>query len=480
MKQLYSFFSPENKWKVIAFIAVIKIALFAFFAFELHHQWSDDLRAGSWAVATGDSKGYYAPSDNFVTNGVYNSNCRMPGVLPLYAPLAWVFGTTNAKDAVTILQLLVSIISVYVLGLIALQWTKNNWAFLFTILIYSVSSFVSIWDNFLMADSFSTSFFIFSVYFLWKGLKADHKWSVVLSGAFLVWAVFFRQIFLIVYPMVAIIMLVEKRKEFRQLVLHGVAFILPLIAAIGLWMNYQSRHLDETAILAAPVENCYSTYTPQYQKIYGLLLHMGYGEPFWDKGTVSRWMLNYNEKDKTPSIPDRHFNSAMNLDSLTQLRWEYEEFVQEKDPTIKDELGKAIITKVDRLDEVYKSENKISFYVFNRLRLFRLFILPMKIDNLPLPSLANMNVFEKIIKVFYLALFTVVCIFGLLSVIQTMMSARYAYRIWWIIPLSILLSLSVVLGYIEQRYFVPVYPFLTLALAIFVARFFKGKATTLN
>lgn len=473
MKKIISHINPSNTLKVLGFIFVVKLFIFIFFNAEFHSHWDPKMLSGDLAVATGDTRSYYAASENFAEHGVYNNNCRMPGVLPIYAPLHWMFGPEMAKDAVVILQFIVGIIAVLVLGKLAWKWTKSKVVFLFTIMLYSLSSFVSIWDHFLMADSFSTSFFIFSVYYLWKGLKNYNWYFVLLSGMFLAWAVFFRQIFLVVYPVVAILILLENYRTWKTMIINGALFIAPLLVSIGLWVNHQSNHLSQAYFLVSPVSDCYATYTDEYQSLSLFMIHMGYGEPFWEKGSVVRWMMVYNENDEVPPIPERHFNNEMNLDSLKALRLEYHIYQNTENGPIKNVIGKDLIARVNRYENAYKQNNKWGYYIFNRLRLFRLFVLPMQVDNLPLPALHKMNILEKGAKIFYLLLFSLVALVGLLVVIQDLFFTKSSYRWWWCIPLSILLTLSLILGFVEQRYFVPIYPFLLIGLAIFVARFFR-------
>lgn len=473
MRKLISHINPANTWKVLGLIFIVKIFIFIFFNAEFHHNWDQKMLSGQFAVATGDTKSYYGAAENFAEQGIYNSNCRMPGVVPIYTPLHWLFGAESAKDAIVFLQLIISIISVLVLGKLSWKWTGSRVVFLFTIILYALSSFVSIWDHFLMADSFSTSFFIFSVYYLWKGLKNYNWFFVFLSGLFLAWAVFFRQIFLVVYPIIALLIFIENYRTWKTMIINGVLFIMPLMVSIGLWVVHQNRHLENSYFLVRPVSECYSTYTPEYQSLSLFMIHLGYGEPFWEKGSVVRWMMVYNDKDEVPPIPERHFNSEMNLDSLKVLRDEYHMYQQEDDELIKESIGNSLRSRINRYEAAYQEHNKLGYYVLNRLRLFRLFVVPMQVDNLPLPALHQMNILEKAAKLFYLVLFSIVALVGLLAVIQDLFFVKSNYRWWWLVPISVLVTLSLILGFVEQRYFVPIYPFLLIGLSIFVARFFK-------
>jgi hypothetical protein len=109
----------------------------------------------------------------------------------------------------------------------------------------------------------------------------------------------------------------------------------------------------------------------------------------------------------------------------------------------------------------------------NRLRHAQQLLVPLRIDNLPGPAFHEMNVFEKIIKIFYLVLFTVVVIGGMLVMVGLFFTRNNSERWWWMLPLGLVFALTMILGFVEQRYLVPVYPFMIVAVAFAISRFIK-------
>lgn len=458
-------------WLPVVF--VIKAVLFAYFGGQFYGHWEPALLTKGIAVSTGDSPGYYNPAEHFVQGEGYDSACRMPALVPLYAPFSFLLGADNAKVAMVVLQFLLSVISVIALGRWAQFLWKKPYVFQGVVLLYSISSFVSIWDHYLMSDSFSTSFFIFSLYFLSRHFEKESYRFVFLSGLFLAWAVFFRQVFLIAYPAVALLLFFGEKKNFTAFFKSGLAFIFPLTLAVGMWSQYTKVKTGERIWLVAPLENCFATYTGEYQALAGFMIDMGYGEPFWTEGSLPQWMLRSRENMPMPPVPERHFTSVCNADSLVLLREQYRMFIRSSGAQ-QDSIGQIIQSRVKLYREVYKSEHPLNFYFLNRLRHAKIFLLPMRVDNLPGPSYPEMNPLEKAVKIFYIFLFGVVVIFGVIAMIlQMRKSVRIA--LWYLIPFSIFIALALVLGYVEQRYFVPVYPLMVVTSVAAIVGFIEKQ-----
>lgn len=456
----------------IPIISSIKLILFCYFAFQFAGHWEQDMLSNHLVVKTGDSSGYYAPCENAIEQGWYNSTCRMPGGLPVYGVLRLLLSKESAELGVIIIQFIVSIISVFILGLFAEKVFQKKWIFPLTVLIYSFSTFVSIWDHYLLSDSFSTSFAIFSVYFLKKYFDTTSRIALLGSAIFLVWAIFFRQIFLVFFPVVAIVILYKNGKNVKQWVVDGFLYILPLVVSIGIWSSYTKSISGNRILLTTPIENCFSTYNPAYLSVTSLLIDMGYGEPFWTEGSVTQWIIRSKEDAKMPLIPARHFNSQMNLDSLIQLRQNYRLFLN-ADEEGRDSLQSVIVESTRRYSSAYKKENAFSYYFINKLRHIKIFVFPLRLDNLPGPAFSQMNVIEKLVKVFYLILYTLVGSIGFILLLFSWGSFNTQQRLFMLFPAVLVFSLAVILGFVEQRYFVPVYPFLVVLIAYYIQRFFK-------
>ena len=86
-----------------------------------------------------------------------------------------------------------------------------------------------------------------------------------------------------------------------------------------------------------------------------------------------------------------------------------------------------------------------------------------------------MNVLQKIVKSGYLLLLLLINGFALMSVLLALIQRRFVILAFALLPLGIALFLALLLGYIEQRYLVPVYPFFLVLAVWFVGDFLMVK-----
>ena len=97
-------------------IFLYKLLLFVVMTIEIYA--NKGAIQGVFAIE-GDTFGYFEPIRNWVDGLGYGSPCRMPGLLPIFAPLYALFGNIWAQNIFIILQLLCSCMSIYLLGLIS-------------------------------------------------------------------------------------------------------------------------------------------------------------------------------------------------------------------------------------------------------------------------------------------------------------------------------------------------------------------------
>ncbi len=453
----------------VVFVLVFKVSLFSYFALQHYRHWDQDKLVNGLAVVTGDTFGYYISATNFAEGKGYDNFCRMPGILPLYAPVAALLGEDIGKVWMVFCQLILSIISIFILAQWANDVFKLKLIYPITLVLYTISSFTSVLDHLLMADSLSISFFIFSLYFLKKGLDSGVSRFIFFAGVFLAWSVFLRQIMLVVYPVVALLIVFKFDKNWKQLIASGFIFIIPLVLALGAWSQYTFTQSGRRLILAAPVQECYSTYTLQYQEASGLLIDMGFGEPFWTEGSVPKWFFRDEKNAPVPIISDRHFHAAFTLDSLISLRNEYRDFAIQTD-TEKQKTSAQLLEKIRSCRLDYRANHVFDYYVLNKLRHVRVFLFPLRLENFPGPAFNEMNFLGKALKFFYLLFFSVVAPLGIFALLLVWRRSDNEVRVWTLFPFTIFIALAPVLGFVEQRYFAPIYPLCVVGCALLMSR----------
>jgi hypothetical protein len=459
--------TDKRKWLVLAI--AIKALLFGYFALEFKTNWPDrDIQSGI-VVFYQDSYTYYTPIEEWVDKGVYRGACRMPGLLPLYAPFYAVLGPIKARVVMILLQLLLDAIATCCLALLAYRFFESKRIAHWTFSIAAISSFTSVWNNYAVSDSFAVSMLVFAFYTMHQfGQKRQFRF-LFLSALWIAWSIFFRPIHLLALPILGIYVLYIlqpfKTKNF-EFIKVGFIWLLPLTLAIGLWTFRNWKAFDKIIPLQEDPSICYYNLQDFHLAVRDNVVAWGCDFQEWSLNTEFAWLLDSSDQS-LPKVPQRIYTTAMNADSLMLLKANYHMALQADRQNLSDLPSKSqlVIEQARRFLAAYKAEHAWDYYFVNRLRLLKLFLFPGRLDNLPLPARADMNVFQFAIKLFYLLLLSVVILFGVLSFGLLFIKKHRDVLILLAFPLTHIVVLGVYLGYAEQRYLTPAYPFLIILTA---------------
>ncbi len=130
-----------------------------YYMLELHFMGQVGAPTGVWGIYYDDS--YFAPVRNFIHEGSYTPDDRMPGLGIIYLPLALFFTQVKALNIFILAQVLVSALSVYVLAITARRAFNHNFFFYTVFYLYLISPFTAISDSSPASESFCTSLLIF-------------------------------------------------------------------------------------------------------------------------------------------------------------------------------------------------------------------------------------------------------------------------------------------------------------------------------
>lgn len=477
-KSFYNKHPFAVKWITLA--VIIKSALFILFAFNFIQNWPARWVVNSIFIVSGDTYGYYDPVESFVNGTGYNTFCRMPGLLPIYAPLYFIFGSVWGKTIVIVLQLLFGAFSVYFLARAAEIIFKNRSLFYITFFLYAFSSFVSIWDHYGYSDSFSTSFLIFSFYLFVSYLHTKKIRPLVLSGSFLAWSVFFRPVNLMVFGFFLFILFVWQLKQFRSYVKHAFLFILPFLIVLIFWSCSNYYKYNKIILLQGSFSECYGgALAEDHLAIRNLIIAWGGDFQEWALGAETEWFFTKHGdlRNRNP-FKEEHYTQAYTLDSLIYLKTNYDSVRTNSplNPDLDAALRHKTIAAAQRFHASYVAAHPLKYYLFNRLTFLRRFVFPSRLDNLPFPKFSEMHLYQKVMKLGYLMLLNFITTTGLIG----MFLGFSGKNIFQLIPLCIVVTLACILGFVEQRYLVPAYPFFCIYSAYFIfvskARFLRFKA----
>jgi len=467
--------SQRGKWLLI--VAGLKALIFVFLAFYFSKNWEPEKVVAGIAIHSGDTNSYLHPIIDAINGNGYTSICRMPGLLPIYGPLAYVFGPQTGEAVLVLLQFVLATIAVYTLSWWSYLLSASKRTFLAVLILASLSTFTAVWDHYIYMESLGVSALIIALYQVHSYVQKQKYKSLWLASVLLAWCVFLRPILLMVFPIVALFLLFHfygKTSVFDKLK-RVLILVLPLSLSIALWSSYTKSRTGERIFLQGSFEQCYRQMPEHHLHVRDLIIAWGGDFQEWSENTEFAWFIRKKENKKFV-FPARVFASAYNLDSLQALRLNYQLAASDSLSSEQKNVAMAkVIDSSDRFLESFKKEKPLDFWLKNRLLLLKKFIVPGHVDNLPFVSVNQMSPDQLIMKLWSVLLFHLVMILGTLSAVYLFFTQMKSYWLLAGFALATIFLLGPVLGFIEQRYLVPAYPLLLVCLVNSVSSFFGRR-----
>ena len=439
----------------LMFALLIKLAIFFYFVLQRDSQWNSTLVVEPWALKQLDTEWYFQPLDAMLDGSSYESVCKLPGFAPIYIPLRMVMSKAAAYNAICLLQMLLDAICTVLLALLAMRMFNIRAMFFVVLVGYGISTFISVRSNYVLSDSFCTSFLIIALYMLQRGMDTSSNWYIAGAGLFAMWSFEMRPVMLVVFP-VLIVLIAYYGRTWRNAITKVVLLMLPIsIATLAWWQHNWSTH-SRSLWLIAPVEECMTHYGPEAAAIRRFIIATGHDFQPWSQGSAAEWFLKRGiDLPEDSPFESNNFTSTYNLDTLIQLRTDYKRI--ENNKLVDPDFSTALIHRMDRCTASYTSEHAWQYYCTNRLNFLRMFLFPKRIDDLPLPARSSMNIGQIVVKMGSLLLLWTVhlgAIFGLFLAVM-----RFGWSmLWWAgVGASSIVVLSFI-GFIEQRYLTASYP----------------------
>ena len=450
--------SNKEERKFIFALIVFKCLIFSYLVFQYANYWESGTVEGL-AVHAGDTSGYFNPAESLAQGAGYSSVCRMPAFVPIYSAVSAVFNPYIAYQFVILLQCVFGILSVIWVARIAAHLGQNKRAYYIAGIIYASSLLIAVWDSMLLSDSLVNSFLIIAFY-LAVSFKNELNWKLVFwSSLFLTWSIFFRQIHVLFIPVLYFLML--KKDGFVK---TSLLFAIPILLAFGSWTSYNYSKTNRFIPLVDSFSSCYGYMPEQLVAIRDLVIAWGEDCQPWVPNSASNYLIAKDGCTISPSV-ERHYTTAYGAQEMKRLKEDYHRFYYELEGISKDSLGNEIISRARKYKSVYMHEHPSDYYVLNRFRLMKQFLFPARIDNIPGPAFAQMNVIQKGVKVGSYALLLLVNALALVLFIPVIL--KDLKNRWWLITGWLLFFvLGGVLGFIEQRYLVSCYFFFTIIVAV--------------
>lgn len=468
MKDKISIFENSSYW----IISIIALKFLSFYFF--HNQFQQNvIGMESWLAITPDTNAYYEPIRNWVNGFGYGNACRMPGLLPIYAPLYYLFGELWSNNLITIIQLICSTISLFLLAKTSKYFFPKVSPSI-VVLLYLSTPFISIYDHYGLSDSFSVSWMILGCYFFTQfrlETKTKKKYLyIILCAFFLIWASYMRQFNFFIFGMFGLLLLSDWIRKEKGIKPYVVTYSITAFLLILPWWLYNVKNDRPKIIFVEPINNCFDGY-PEYQ-LELRKLPMAWGGKFMVWGKEAEWFLRKTMEESEFPFSEQVFTSQYNLDSLKILRKKSLEIFYGEVQTDNENLEKKkkyIIDKSKLYLKSYKEEHPLDYYIFNKLKLLRKFLFSKEIV-LPFPPLEKMELYHIIIKILALLTTSYILILGLLnSLFKTNSKQKFLATVIWVYIFIIVCYM----GYIEYRYWETIFPFIVLFCADVSQRFIK-------
>ena len=468
---------PSRKvlWTAFLVLAIVKIFYFTLFIVDRNPRIIHSFVIQGIALKGGDTETYYSPLRSLIEEGTYSGMCRMPGLAPVYLPFRLVLSHEHTQVAIVFLQLIADIAVALLSSILCFRIFRSIPAFWFCVVLTALSPFVLVRANYLLSDSFCCSALILAAWFLYEFIQSRKISTLLICGAFLAWAVFLRQISLLILPCFLLILLTQIRTSLVQRLRYSILLFIPLSISITGWAIRNTTTYDRTILLVAPITECMGQLTPEFYSVRKLLLTMGQDIQPWKPGSAAHWFFTENVDYDCP-ISDKHFTASLSRDSILNLREDYWTIINSRSD--KEELSDRLIRTCSQYQQTYVSENAWNFHILNRAGFFFQFIFPTTIDDLPVPRLNEASIPAKVTKVSgYFLLIAIHAVF-LLSLIFFLVKRNSLVLIWSLFGLLPILFLSY-MGWIEQRYLATSHYFLILICSGFIAEL-AGKLRLFN
>ena len=475
---------PYNSWKWIFFALGIKFLMFLFFYNEGKKNLKPLSDKSYLAISTFDTWSYILPVENLMDGKGYSAKTtegkyipyayRLPGFVPVYGPFYFIAGRKTAMTIFILLQIIFDAISVYLLAKTSYNIFNSSKAFFITFMLYSASSFVSIYNHYFLSESFSVSFIIFSIYFFIKARKENPERNYFLAGLFITMSFLLRPI-AILYIVILFFIIVIFYKEAVQKIRYAVFFLLMFFCFELIWCvrNYIQfkKFYPLSSIFSSWSDSSAKIdfidyYSPQYTALRDLINAVGGDIQRWGKNPEMKWFVDKNNHSPIPENFTRLY-PLLNADSLLRIKDCYLK-TGNRITLSEDEKHCTDFTVryIHNFISFYKTEKKMDYYFLSRLKHMKRFLFPRMIPDFPFPKFEQMKRYQKLIKGGYYIFFLVLVITGLGGMVLAFLKKNLSMIQIAFLPLSIIAILSW-LGS-EPRYFAAIYPFFIVFLTYFI------------
>ncbi len=476
--------SDISNWKLFVLIAILlRGPLWLYFGHLVNVNLPLEQKLYSNFVLD-DYMYFFSPVDNFFRNGTFSYIGKIPftGRMPGYSAVYFLFRLLCSPQPATYcvvgVQFILSSLSVYVLALTAFKIFESKRVFYITYCLYILAVFPGFFDFIIVAESFSVSALIFTLYYLIKYIKeGNHTSHLVLSGAFLTWTIFLREytgLLIVIFPVALFLHhILIKKDSFIKAVKIGVLFCMPFIIADSAWIARNYKATGNFVPITSSDEDSYGKlYSQSWNAIDDLVYVWGENAAPFDPRGMSYYFREPADKGNY-MFPAAIFKnvSTYNADSLIHLRQLYGIYYFAKDTAIEHASEKRILYLCAIYKNDYISHNHFAYYITKPLKDIKYLTFFSGTGYLPMPSFSGCSMLEKVIKLAFTALYFIILLCSFAGILLYIFIDNLKGLIPRIILISCLSIVAVIIIYCpiqEPRYSVHLFMMLVLFASYFI------------
>lgn len=430
---------------------------------------------------SGDSNGYLEPIDKFWNTGVLFFPHRMPGYSFVYLFFSFFFDNVSSLNLMVLFQISMASISCLLMAHLAFLLTQRKLIFFITIIFAVCSTYLSWYDWYILTESLSTSVLIILVYVLIRfSLEGKKLFWMLLPGFLFAWLIFLRPVF---FPLcfVVFLLFLWKNENWKSSLLQILGFILPFLIVESIWIaaNYQWHHKFipfQESFLGPTQSNVF------YEPAFLFIQSWGGNYLWWEPGAHIRYFgvgtdsISYYDK-ATIRFPELIFTSQFNQDSLESMSEKLEELKKNKiewNSSYYEQRSSEVYNSFEKYVNSIRKEKPFLYHFQARISLVYQFFFTSKVRN-PFYNFNFPNIESLILLKSYSYILTL--FFGYLSsfILFFFVKKQPFYLLISGIVWYTFLIHPIILRVIENRYLLPSYPFLILAIVFASFEILKSR-----
>jgi len=437
VKALSSIYETRSIILVLIAIAV-KVSVSLYFASLANPAFPDE-----WFQETGDTEDYIEPIENLFQTGLLYTDLhnhavlhRMPGFLPFYLPLRFFLSETAALNGIVLFQSILSGISCYVLALLAANFFSKHKDKIFSItfIIALISITNSIFDRYILSESFSTSLLIFSLYLFQSSWKSQRIWSLLFSGGLMTLTIFLKPYFIFIQLYFLLFLLFTNRSNINlNLFKKAIAFSIVTVVSLGIWSTYYHHMKGEWVLLQKSDAHKSSLLLENapFQMMKEATRVTGGQFTEWDPEGAMYALVNIEAEFSKDLFPDAFFSDSFNRVDLDNIRIDYSKLSISINEEERKSIGIKITSELRNAIVEYERNHPFDRHVLSRLRAFSRFYFQRGAVYIPFPKRENQNVLQLAIKAFYTLFYWLIMIIGSVGIIRNVFLKSVRLLLWW-------------------------------------------------